>query len=102
MTESYKYITVKYNNLFLVPNVATKFFSGRTSPQERSHTRNSHKKTHKTDAIEMKATNQKNLQYSIQNFDYRQCTHSKFHWPNSSVKKVPSKLFLRKKEKITN
>lgn len=33
------------------------------------------------------------------NFAHRQFTHSKFLWANSSVKKVRSKLFLRKKKK---
>lgn len=44
----------------------------------------------------MKATNQKTA-VSL-NFANRQIIHSKFHWANSSVKKVPSKLFLRKKK----
>lgn len=49
----------------------------------------------------MKANNQKNAVY--RNF-CKPVTYvfiQKLHWANSSDQKVPSKLFLRKKKKIT-
>lgn len=46
----------------------------------------------------MKATNQK-LQ-SLEISYTGNLLIQKFHWANSSVKKVPSKLFLRKKLQI--